>query len=85
MTQGNYTPGPWVQSGDACIVGQGRKDVAYLTRNTMPNPELRANARLIAAAPNMLEALRAALPYVRNDNTASVMRAAIANATGEKP
>ena len=60
MTQGKHTPGPWVQSGDACIVGQDRKDVAYLTRNTMPNPELRANARLIAAAPNMLEALRVA-------------------------
>ena len=34
---------------------------------------------------DMLEALRLALPYVRNDNTASVMRAAIARATGEKP
>ena len=61
MTQGKHTPGPWVQSGDACIVGPDRKDVAYLTRNTMPNPELRANARLIAAAPNMLEALQATL------------------------
>ena len=45
--------------------------------------ELEANARLIAAAPDLLEALRLALPYVRNDNTASVMRAAIAKATGE--
>ena len=47
--------------------------------------EQEANARLIAAAPDMLEALHLALPYVRNDNTASVMRAAIARATGEKP
>ena len=33
---------------------------------------------------DMLEALRMALPYVRNDNTASVMRAAIAKATESK-
>ena len=98
MTQGKHTPGPWVQSGDACIVGQDRKDVAYLTRNTMPNPELRANARLIAAAPDMLEAcqiisdcansakgMTAAQVRIALDMAANTARAAIAKATGEKP
>ena len=33
---------------------------------------------------DMLKALQMALPYVRNDNTASVMRAAIAKATEAK-
>ena len=33
---------------------------------------------------DMLEALQMALPYVRNDNTSSVMRAAIAKATEAK-
>ena len=50
------------------------------------NAEQYANARLIAAAPEMLEALQRLykyLPYVNQSNGGMQARAAIAKATGE--
>jgi len=50
------TPGPWEHEGDGVIVDAAGKQLA------MVSPHLReANARLIAAAPELLEACRAAL------------------------
>ena len=106
MTQGKHTPGPWfvpdqtyarnltveVDDGIACPGSGGAMsyttDVCVLGWNG--TPEWDANARLIAAAPDMLEALRSVVDTCRADCPAGLpalsdARAAIAKATGAKP
>ena len=83
-----HTQGPWFAGASTFCRGDGEIQMRVYTDHPPTEfdvfgDNLAANARLIAAAPDLLEALRLALPYVRNDNTASVMRAAIAKATGE--
>lgn len=67
-----HTPGPW-RTGDAGLTVFGPKtdEPAPVTIALLPNPsprvspdERRANARLIAAAPDLLAALYVALPFV---------------------
>ena len=95
-----HTSGPW------CIIRQrGGNDIG-ITRADLPNvlaecfadirkagensPEVEANARLIAAAPCLLEALTSVLDgfddneadYVLGKTTLDIARAAIARATG---
>ncbi len=55
---GKHTPGPWVLK-DARRLLRGDKETDY-GRAEFFDQELEANARLIAAAPDMLEALRKA-------------------------
>jgi len=89
-----YTPGPWrttglnVRSGDA-LVAVVVDQWAY---EKTPEPEKNANARLIAAAPDLLEALktmvRAFHTYAPKTEGAEYncvidARAIIAKATGE--
>lgn len=90
-----HTPGPW-----GCIDTSNHAHDYRLTKpdgSTLPlhveandHSEQRANARLIAAAPDLLEALK----YVLEDDglvprataaTRAVVRAAITKATGEQP
>jgi hypothetical protein len=96
MSKAAFTPGPWDTDGynlvgvpDALAIqismraagGDGSED------------EYRANARLIAAAPDMYEALKAALNYLENTeselgmtlDSAKAARAAIAKALGNAP
>ena len=99
MTQGKHTPGPWVRDcwdilGNAKGNGGGTGHVCEVSR---PNEgdekywedgEADANARLIAAAPDMLEALQAVVSAYENGGMIEpifMARAAIARATGEKP
>ena len=107
----DFTPGPWllrttptsaglchiVSAADwrgAFIYGDGiRKGVD----DALPKAqELAANARLIAAAPDLLEALQRIEEYWNQDQNETAMadacwhaintaRAAIAKATGEQP
>ena len=63
-----HTPGPWKQSlPDECwIIAADGTDIAetigdYDDENVWPVME--ANARLIAAAPDLLEALKRIMPY----------------------
>ena len=94
MTQVKHTPGPWVAEDYAgagsvpwYVVPHDHKGtIAALT-----GLDAEANARLIAAAPDMLEALQA-LVSANNSTDGMAMRkawgkadAAIARATGEKP
>jgi hypothetical protein len=97
----NHTPGPWYieqfahpygKTEDRTITGYTRTGNplrigrAY---NVMGPNETDANARLIAAAPDMLEALKIAQEQYENfagagkdDGTLGVINSAIAKATG---
>lgn len=70
-TKAKHTQGPW-RIGDAgtTVFGPPNGNPSPLRiADIAKTPEYRANARLIAAAPELLEALRAALAY--NDSVAS--------------
>jgi hypothetical protein len=65
-TDAGHTPGPWLDVGDGYIEARnaplkarsGWYDYAYLQASPEERAEWQANARLIAAAPELLEALR---------------------------
>lgn len=63
MTESKHTPGPWESFGgpDFCITDSNGASVAQLWNKYedyfKPYEESEANARLIAAAPEMLEVL----------------------------
>jgi hypothetical protein len=90
MNELKHTPGPWVtddkQSGDVFrYVMPEDGSVLPICRLDVDRFETEANARLIAAAPELLEALK---EIVRNDPWGSssagmIARAAITKATGE--
>ncbi|MBX8528494.1 hypothetical protein K5D32_02405 [Pseudomonas cichorii] len=67
MTKHRYTPGPWIHKGpdhfrDYNILHQGDAlAVAAVVSNMRPSYEIKANAKLIAAAPELLEAAIAVL------------------------
>ena len=88
-----HTPGPW-----GCIDTSNHAHDYRLTKpdgSTLPlhveandHSEQRANARLIAAAPDLLEALEDAVSTQPADSPIKWVlraRAAIAKATGEQP
>lgn len=89
-----HTPGPWevgstIESDTQAIIHDGDSVLAILT-TIPPNP---ANARIIAAAPDLLEALRKMADMVEAEvlgpewawahEIIAEARAAIAKATGE--
>ena len=85
--QSAHTPGPWncnraSAAGREIIVSEvSPVDVAVLSHRDKSQSEINANARLIAAAPDLLEALREiAADY---SDPIRLARAAIAKATGE--
>jgi hypothetical protein len=80
MTQAKHTPGPWLQMGSSVGVTHGEiASVWEIDGRSF------SNARLIAAAPDLLEALDLLLNDVGRGNSmlgAIKARAAIAKATG---
>jgi hypothetical protein len=96
MTDSKHTPGRWYVGASGRIImcrmiAGNNVPVAQIT-GPLPNDEIKANARLIAAAPDMLEALRGLLETspppkgVRLDYSyllyREAARTAIAKATG---
>lgn len=87
-----HTPGPWaIEEGDreTHIVG-GEAILAYCPDWPCAPQEQEANARLIAAAPQLLEALEALMEFADNGTpihpgalVVNDARAAIAKALGE--
>jgi len=90
-----YTPYPWTVDGTTAaknldVIGEGGR-VAMLDCDDIDADTLGANARLIAAAPDLLNALDGLLDYLRDydadyPEAAPIFgkaRAAIAKATGE--
>ena len=65
MSNYNYTPGPWsIDIYDDFIVAEGICDIACIV--ILPNlVETKANQNLIAAAPELLEALQASHHFLR--------------------
>ena len=58
----NHTPGPWTIDGEFIYGGNIRiADTSLCDGDEAPDYQLDANNRLIAAAPDLLEALRFAL------------------------
>jgi len=95
MTQ--HIPGQWARNGNL-IEGPDGETVAYVTAYNNMTPRQKANALLIAAAPELLAALEGMEKWASNiydgypPSTASIAaapyreaaRAAIAKATGGK-
>ncbi len=88
-----FTPGPWEHTGQGDIVGKedngyglGYVDVCSVYLRTVRG-RTNANARLIAAAPDLLEALSEIIndggKFVMTHETHRKARAAIAKARGE--
>lgn len=85
-----HTPGEWAVDGMTIFApadGIAAKDVAVILHDGNSSiQEREANARLIAAAPELLEALKYASDYplamAQNEGFASEVRAIIAKATG---
>ena len=82
----NHTPGPWrvgQQSDEDLFCGfpeivgtraSGRRCVvARANPNLINDDESHANARLIAAAPDLLESLCMAVKYLKGENMCSAM------------
>ncbi len=93
MSKPNHTPGPWEHTGQGDIVGKedngyglGYVDVCSVYLRTVRG-RTNANARLIAAAPDLLEALSEIIndggKFVMTNETHRKARAAIAKARGE--
>lgn len=95
-----HTPGPWKLTGgggvSACMESETLKSGRRVSRRVacatgVSIPEVEANARLIASAPNMLAALQGAELIFQNSDewresgTHRFVRDAIAKATGEQP
>jgi cytochrome b len=64
-----YTPGPWEaiqdDEGDWMVRGVPLFWIAQAIREAQPDTTGEANARLMAAAPELLEAAEAALRYLK--------------------
>lgn len=70
MTNAKHTPGPWnLEAGRSIVTSSGAFYLSYGTDKASGAPhfsnfcELDANARLIAASPDLLVALEAALSF----------------------
>lgn len=102
MKQATHTPGPWTYDDAwSLIIGPQGQEVAALHSAQAPDDAKRANrntvsanARLIAAAPKLLAALKAVAPLMAalgdsdlwseiHDDTYIAIREAIAAATGK--
>ena len=94
--QPKWTPGPWrVLNDEAIKVASSDGSLATVThihlRGRRDTSEVEANAHLIAAAPDMAEALEKALNFITNTESemgetlpcGDAARAALAKARGE--
>ena len=95
MSEAKHTPGPW-QSGESDDFGPIGITAGPFDMPPLPNgiwvqvakvnrhgEQTMANAKLIAAAPDLLEACRRALDYIADDVTErDILAAAIRKATG---
>lgn len=84
-----HTPGPWIVDGQGIrALVRGSNGVIVAVRHRQPSEEHEANARLIAAAPDMLQMLRVVERHFDTEEPHPVLQAdiaeVIAKATGEQ-
>ena len=82
-----HTPGPWEYNGSSDVKQNNGTGVARVALNGSAD-EIKSNARLIAAAPDMLEAIEVTLKRFMDDEGYDAVNfeeliAAIAKARGE--
>lgn len=84
-----HTPGPWNMAGPNTISNAAKTiGIAHISTYSVEQSEAEANVRLIAAAPDLLEALRTIVIHAASVQmdpqwAVKVARSAIAKATGE--
>lgn len=83
----SHTPGPWTVDGRGIgtpwnITGADGNDVALASQRSSRSPDMErtANARLIAAAPDLLLACKEALLGCTDEFLAPILQAAISKA-----
>ena len=76
----NHTPGPWIRIANS--IGVADAEIAKVW--TTDDGRQEANARLIAAAPDLLKSLQDIEAYDPNSWAADTARAAIAKAEGRR-
>ena len=72
-----HTPGPWTHDDIYGLILHGRTEIAALHSGN------KANANLIAAAPDLLAALESFVNFGRTVSTESEAKIAISKAKGE--
>ena len=87
MGENKHTPGPWHHGTDLRQIESGNGVVVVLVSGALSNDSVRADAHLIAAAPEMLEALEEICTAVEAVAVGGLVtakaRAAIKKARGE--
>lgn len=79
-----HTPGPWFAGSSGRVYAKGGQNLVASVIGASELPIPAANARLIAAAPELLVACEDALNNLPVDGEcAALIRAAVAKATGE--
>ncbi len=82
-----HTPGPWIKIGE-CVREFDTTDLIARPGHNFsvinPSQTLEANANLIAAAPDLLEAAKEALAECGDITVSKILRAAIAQAEGDQ-
>lgn len=80
MKEFKGTPGPWSTNGNSVFNDDGY-DIVHLTYGEYTGiKEDEANTSLIAAAPNLLEALQSAIYHVREQAKSDAHAAGVLNA-----
>lgn len=91
-TEAKHTPGPWAWDGDILTAGKSGRHLLYMEEAPGLRNEAAANLHLIAAAPELFEALDLARRYMKTclgssfwdgPNPYPIIDAALAKARGE--
>ena len=86
MTDSKHTPAPWVLKPDPDADNRwdmvAVSDYRYIQCEGRTYEEAQANAQLISAAPELLEALENCLPHIRSTALSNAQKA-IAKAKGQ--
>lgn len=77
MSEGKYTPGPWVISEDDNLIHatDPRATIVCVFYACLRNPDVMADAKLIAAAPELLGALEYFVNTVPAQGDETIIRA----------